>query len=92
MTDCWFQRARCGSAARAATARPTYRGDSESAKSGGAVVPTASRQSSSVVPNASSIISERIHPGVTQTAVAPRGASSWPCENARRFTATLARS
>ena len=36
LTDCWFHRARRGSEASATTARPTYRGDSESAKSAGA--------------------------------------------------------
>src|SRR4030095_1555924 len=36
VTDCWFHRLRFGSAARLATARPTYRGDSDIAKSCGA--------------------------------------------------------
>ena len=52
----------------------------------------ASRQLSSVTPNASSIISERSHPGVTRDGRRAVGASSWPCENASRLTATLARS
>ena len=97
-TDCWFHRLRPSSDASATTARPTYRGDSETAKPGGADGPppadgpSASRQFSSDTPNASSIISERNHPGVTAIAVAPYGPSSCPCENASRFTATLARS
>jgi len=33
-----------------------------------------------VTPQLSSIISERSHPGVTTTAVAPKGASSWPMQ------------
>jgi hypothetical protein len=37
VTECWFHRARLGSAASAATARPTYRGDSEEANPAGAV-------------------------------------------------------
>src|SRR5699024_1101022 len=52
----------------------------------------ASRQVSSVTPKASSIISERSHPGVTETAVPPCGASSWPCAYARRSTAVFVRS
>lgn len=36
VTECWFHRARSGSAARATTARPTKRGDSDSANNGGA--------------------------------------------------------
>ena len=37
VTERWFQRARPGSAASAATARPTYRGDSEEPNPSGAV-------------------------------------------------------
>jgi len=73
-------------------------GDSESAKSGGALgLPpprsvSASRQFVSRTPKFSSIISERSQPGVIATAVPPWGPSSWPCENARRFTLCLTRS
>ena len=52
----------------------------------------ASRQFSSVTPNASSIISERSQPGVMQTEVAPCGARSLACAQAMRVTATFARS
>jgi hypothetical protein len=81
----------------AATPRPMYRGDSDNAKPGGAVGAVrpgvrASRQVSSVTPKFSSMISDRSHPGVTHTAVAPRGPSSCPSENASLFTATFARS
>ena len=86
-----LRRATSGSAARAATARPTKRGLSEIA----AKWPPAagvSRQVSSVTPKASSIISERSQPGVSATAVQPCGASSSPCAKASRSTDTLARS
>ena len=62
-----FQRARSGSAASAAIARPTNRGVSEMAKCG--TFASASRQFSSVTPKMSSITSERSQPGVTATAV-----------------------
>jgi hypothetical protein len=40
----------------------------------------------------SSIISERIHPGVSATAVQPKSASSCPWLHAKRSTAVLAMS
>ena len=59
-----------GSAASAATARPTKRGDSLiAAKCPSSAV--AVRQFDSSTPNASSIISERSQPGVNATAVHP---------------------
>ena len=78
-----------GSAASAATARPTKRGLSEIAAKCGCA---ASRQVSSVTPKASSIISERSQPGVSATAVQPYGASSCAWPNASRITPALARS
>ena len=64
-TDCWFQRARSGSAASAATARPDVARRLREREVGrAAVVPSAaSRQFSSVTPKSSSIISERSQPG-----------------------------
>src|SRR5262245_49975116 len=73
---CPFQRDTSGSRARAATARPTKAGLSEIAKWGWIFV--ASRHVASVTRYASSIASDRSHPGVTATAVAPRGPSSCP--------------
>src|SRR5204863_6441281 len=81
-TDCWFHLAPSGSDASATTARPTYRGDSESAKSGGAE--SDSRQFASETPKLSSIISDRSQPGVLATAVALKCSSSCPRENASR--------
>src|SRR5262245_48400347 len=52
----------------------------------------ASRQVSSLTPNASGIISERSQPGVTATDVAPWGARSLACAHARPMMAVLARS
>jgi len=52
----------------------------------------ASRQFDSDTPKASSIASERSHPGVRLTAVAPCGASSWPSAKAIRRFAAFARS
>jgi len=65
-------------------------GVSEITKCGTFVV--ASCQFASVTPKASSIISERNHPGLIETEVAPCGASSWACAQAMRVTATFARS
>jgi hypothetical protein len=52
----------------------------------------ASRQFDSLTPWCSSISSERIHPGVSATAVQPCGASSSACAQASRITEVLARS
>ena len=70
-SDMPFHLARSGSAARAATARPMKCGVSEMAKCGS--WSRASRQFSSVTPKVSSMISDRIHPGVSDTAVAGLG-------------------
>lgn len=51
-----------------------------------------SLQVSSVTPMCSSIISERNQPGVSATAVHPKGASSCACANAMRKTELFARS
>jgi hypothetical protein len=78
-----------GSAASAATARPTKRGDSEIAAK---CFTGASRQLSSVTPKVSSIISDLSQPGVSASAVHPCGASSCAWAKARRTTAFLTRS
>jgi hypothetical protein len=71
LTDFWFHLARSGSVASATTERPTCRGDSDRAKSAGPF----SRRHRASYPRTrrkvSSIISERSHPGVMATAVAP---------------------
>jgi hypothetical protein len=52
----------------------------------------ARRQSASLTPWCSSIASERIHPGVSATAVAARASSSRARAHARRITEAFARS
>src|SRR5919197_2658747 len=74
-----------GSAMRAATARPTYRGDSVPLRAG------TSRQCSSSVRYAARMNPVRIHPGETATAATPCGFRSFAIPNESRVIAALAR-
>ena len=99
VTDCWFQRAGPGRRPARRRRGRRKRGDSESAKPSGATGPSRAIRVESVAPRLLGDAERlehhlRAHPPGRERdrRRRRRGASSWPCENARRFTATLARS